>query len=123
VGPTDWVRGVAFSPDGQRILSCGGEKDKTLCLWEVESGKLLRRFHGHGRGVCQVAFSPDGYQGLSGSADGSVRLWDVEPGEQLAVLWGHQHVVTAVAFSPDGQRALSGSVDGTMRLWALEVHK
>ncbi|HEX8204051.1 MAG TPA: hypothetical protein VF590_26480, partial [Isosphaeraceae bacterium] len=59
------------SPDGQRILS--GGQDHLMILWDVETGRELRRFQGHTRGVIGAAFSPDGRRALSGS-DGRGRL-------------------------------------------------
>ena len=69
---------VAFSPDNQKILS--GSGDKTLRLWDVSSGKLLKSFLGHTKWVYSVAFSPDGLQIVSGSEDQSAKLWDDESG-------------------------------------------
>jgi WD40 repeat protein len=68
--------------------------------------------------VWSVAFSPDGRQIVSGSADNSLRLWDASSGKQLGPqLKGHTAWVYSVAFSPDGRRIVSGSGDKTLRLW------
>ncbi|HJO73215.1 MAG TPA: hypothetical protein QGG32_10265, partial [Rhodospirillales bacterium] len=66
---------VAFSPDGRHVVSGGA--DKTLRLWETNSGRLVRNFEGHEGRVVSVVLSADGRHALSGSADGSVRLWEV----------------------------------------------
>ena len=52
------VTSVAFSPDGQRVLT--GSNDDTARLWDANSGNLLRIFSGHTDVVTSVAFSPDG---------------------------------------------------------------
>jgi WD40 repeat protein len=112
---TDWVNGVAFSPDGQTALSASA--DETLILWDVATGSIMRRFEGHTGGVNAVAFSPDGKMALSGSDDGSLILWEVASGEILRRFEGHTEGVTRVAFSPDGEMALSGSYDNSLILW------
>jgi len=112
------VRSVVFSPDGQRALS--GSKDKTVRLWDVESGRCLRVLESHTNSVRSVAWSPDGQRALSGSEDHTVRLWDVQSGRCLRVLEGHTDCVRSVAWSPDGGRALSGSEDKTIRLWDVQ---
>jgi WD40 repeat protein len=111
------VNAVAFSPDGARVLS--GSDDKTIKLWDVATGALLRTFAGHSDRVTSVAFSPDGTHVLSGSWDGT-KLWDVATGALLRSFQGHTGAVTSVAFSPDGTRVLSGSAgnnDKTLKLW------
>jgi WD40 repeat protein len=65
--------GIALSPDGRRALS--GGFDRTMRLWDVETGKQLGLFRGHTDLVYDVAFSPDGQKALSSSFDMSLRLW------------------------------------------------
>jgi hypothetical protein len=74
-GNSGYVKGMALSPDGRRLLT--GHEDKTVRLWEVATGKELRRFEGHTAAVNCVAFSHDGTQALSGSEDRTVRLWNL----------------------------------------------
>src|SRR6266446_1978102 len=56
-GHTDWVYATQFSPDGRKLLS--GSGDKTLRLWDVETGEELKTFRGHTELIGSVAFSPD----------------------------------------------------------------
>jgi eukaryotic-like serine/threonine-protein kinase len=72
---TDWVRALAFSPDGQRLAS--GSVDQTIRVWSVTNQTELCCLRGHQSGVVALAFLPDGRTLLSGGDDGSIRLWDL----------------------------------------------
>ena len=113
----DSVWSVAFSPDGQRLVS--GSADKTVRVWDADTGKPVGRpLAGHTDDVMSVAFSPDGERIVSGSWDKTVRVWDADTGEPFGQpLTGHTDRVNSVAFSPDGTRIVSGSTDNTVRLW------
>jgi WD40 repeat protein len=67
--------GVAYSPDGKRILTCGYGTDHTVRLWDAETGKAVQVLEGHTAMALSVAFLPDGRHAVSGSYDKTVRLW------------------------------------------------
>ena len=75
-GHSDFVRSVALSSDGTRIVS--GSKDKTVRVWDAQSGKCLRTLEGHSHQVKSVALSADGTRIVSGSWDETVRVWDAQ---------------------------------------------
>lgn len=118
-GHTATILAIAVSPDGKLALS--GSEDRTLRLWDVQTGQELRRFEGHRAAIGAVAFSPDGRRAVSGSHDRTVRLWDVETGRELRALTSHTDAVSSVTFSPDGRRILSGSHDRSLLLWDAET--
>ena len=110
---------VAFSPDGRYALS--GSQDKTLKLWEVETGRCVRTTAGHEGRVMSVGCSPDGRYALSGSGDETLKLWEVETGWCVRTIEGHEQPVSSVACGPDGRYALSGSGDKTLKLWEIKT--
>ena len=110
-----WPDCLAFSPDGQFLLS--GSFDNTLKLFNINTRKLVRTFEGHSDDVNSVAFSPDGQRVLSGSKDKTIKLWNLSTGQLIHTFKGHSKDVNSVVFSPDGSFIASGSDDDTVKLW------
>jgi WD40 repeat protein len=115
VQPT-WVDTAAWLPDGKRVISTGNTGDNTVHLWDVESGKELRRFAGHEQPAITVAVAPDGRTALSCGKDGTLRQWSLAPRDPV-VLSGHEGEVWSAAFSPDGKLLATAGADRTVRLW------
>ena len=115
VGHSGDILSVAFSRDGKYIVS--GGQDKTIKLWEFQSGLKIKTFIGHTDRVTSVAFSPDGKQIISGSYDGDIKLWDSQSGQEIKTLKGYHWHVTSVAFSPDGKQIISGGYNNLIKLW------
>ncbi|ETO07442.1 hypothetical protein RFI_29950, partial [Reticulomyxa filosa] len=114
-GHSGAIRKVQFSPDGTKIVSCS--TDKTIRLWDIASGKEIKKLEGHLHWVLGVQFSPDGSKLVSCSSDKTVRIWDVESGRELEILKGHSDLVLGAQFSPDGSSVVSCSNDKTIRIW------
>ncbi|MDX2263668.1 MAG: WD40 repeat domain-containing protein [Hyphomicrobiales bacterium] len=124
-GHEDVVNAVAVSSDAKTVVS--GSEDKTVKLWEVETGKLIRTFAGS-TSVNAVAILPDGKTIVSGSGeyrenDDNVRLWEAGTGKLIRTLGGHGDLVTAVAVTGDGKTIVSGSCDQAIILWDVGTGK
>lgn len=117
IDPRDYVRSVAFSPDGRLLAS--GFLYGGLQVWQVDSGMKLFAHTAHYASIQSVAFSPNNQLLATGSRDRLIKLWDAETGRELQALKGHTSEVRAVAFSPDGQWLVSAAHDLTVRLWRV----
>lgn len=119
----DFIRTLAFSPDGLQVLSSCN--NGSVQLWDLQTRALVQTFQAHTDVVHSLAFSPDGGRVLSGSRDTMVRLWDKATGKQVQIFKGHTRGVAngvyGVAFSPDGRRVASAGDDRTVRLWDIET--
>ena len=106
----NWVYPAIFSPDGKKVLTTGG--DKTVRIWDVETGKELHKLEGHLDHVRIIVFTPDGKKAISASQDANVKIWDVDTGKELHNLEGSAYATHRPApalLSPDGARIVLGS--------------
>lgn len=87
-GATRTVRGgsLALSPNGQILAGAHSILDRTIKIWNLRTGELLRTLTGHSDSVVAVAFSLDGQTLVSGSEDTKILIWDLHTGEVLRTL-------------------------------------
>jgi WD40 repeat protein len=125
---TQVILGLAFSPDGRRLVSVAGRSERVipssnkrpgeLEVWDAATGKVLFSRQDPD-GLRCVAFSHDGKRLAAGGQGGVVRVWDVAREKEILALPGHTREVTGVAFAPDGKRLASVALDNTVQVWNI----
>lgn len=92
-GHRDYVVSASWSADSRRIVTGGGGRDKSVNVWDADSGRLLASFTGHQEDVEAVAFFPGGTRLISASEDKTIKVWDIAERRLL---------LTAIGFGDDG---------------------
>jgi len=120
-----------------------GSRDKTIKLWDTQSGQMLRNLAGHDNWVRAIVFHPTGKYLLSASDDNTIRVWELRTAKCFKIVQAHSHFVTCLAWGrqsttakPDGDGqakangasssdqvervanvVASGCVDQTIKIW------
>lgn len=114
-GHSNGVTSVAFSHNSTHLASASG--DKTVKIWDVNSGACLQTLEGHSSTVTSIAFSHDSTWLASASYDKTVKILDASSGVCLQTLTGHRNGVTSIAFSHNSTQMASASEDMTVKIW------
>jgi len=119
-GHSEPVACVVLSSDGQFALSASW--DKTMRLFDMNSGATVRTFQGHGKDVFSAAFSGDNRQIVSGSRDKTIKLWNTLAECKYTITEDmHTDWVSVVVFSPSAKMPLivSAGWDKLVKVWNL----
>ena len=112
----EWTAGegavlfASFLPDGQSLLT--GSQDRTARLWDIQTGRELRRYSGFGETRVQ-GISADGMLALINSHHGT-HLVDTNIAREPRAFLGSD--LSSLMYSPDGSRILIGDA-GSVYLW------
>jgi len=120
VGHRRAVLSVDFSPAGHAGTIASASADRTIRLWNSETGELLRTIVGHADDVWSVDFSPRGDRLVSASQDFTARIWKVDTGNECQRFRQHNEPVFCARFSPDGRFVASGGYDKRVLLWPAD---
>jgi guanine nucleotide-binding protein subunit beta-2-like 1 protein len=123
-GHSEPVSEIVLSSDGMFGLSSSW--DKTMRLWDMNTGSTVRTFQGHKKDVNSVAFSGDNRQIVSGSRDKTIKLWNTLAECKFTISEEmHSDWVSKVAFSPSAKMPLivSAGWDKLVKVWNLSTCK
>ncbi|MBF0143883.1 MAG: SUMF1/EgtB/PvdO family nonheme iron enzyme [Magnetococcales bacterium] len=127
--PTGTILSVTISPNGR--LAMAADTEGVIHLWDMATGRPIRRMTGHQGAVPQVSFSADGHLGLSVGVDGIFRIWDLKH-ETLHLAVSLETPLLTAAFTADDSRVLAGAADGSLffvdanrhrKVWSLQAHR
>ncbi|GLD93339.1 hypothetical protein PINS_up001931 [Pythium insidiosum] len=108
---------IDWSPDGQCLLSCGGENNNIIQLWNPLTGRRGRRFQHPAETVTTVKWHPSGKQFLSGSIEKSLVLWNVED-SAITYQWTGRRILD-IAVHLDGSRVYALTGTNEIRVYSL----
>ena len=109
---------AVFSPDGRQIAAT---IEKTVYLWEVETGQLLQEIKGDFLGANSVQFDHGGQRIVTGGDNRTVKLWDTRTGLEITTLKGYRWPVEYASFSPDDLRLAVAEQDVSVKIWDVQM--
>jgi RNA polymerase sigma factor (sigma-70 family) len=124
-GPRDSARAIAFSPDGQFVVSAGW--GSTIDVWDAATGRFLRTLPGKARCLLLLTFTPDGRTLLAGSLptqpEGGIHRWDFMTGKESGTCSiASEKPALAVTVSADSKRMTTVSTERAA-VWDLASGK
>jgi WD40 repeat protein len=127
MGTQDGISGVnwvAWSPDGDRILTTHGNPevggaDTSTRIWDSETGELLLVIYGHTGCIWIGGWSPNEQRIFTASMDGTIRVWDANSGAEILKLSTPTDWNAFAAWSPVGTRLVTANDKNTAQVWRV----
>jgi len=92
---------MVVSPDGHYLATTSW--DKSIKLWDVASGKLVKTLKGNSSAVKNVDFTADMKHIISGSSDSIIRFLDINSSMNIKTFFGQDNWGFPLDISPDGR--------------------
>ena len=104
------LRDISYSPNEKLVAT--SSVDKTIKVWDVETGVLVHDLKGHSSWIRQILFSNDGGYIISASGDGEIKKWRLSDGQEVLNFQQTQSAVECISFSRDERTLYAGNWDG-----------
>jgi WD40 repeat protein/serine/threonine protein kinase len=114
------VHAVAFTPNGESLLSAGGLSGKeglAVQVWDVARGKRSASLAEESGTVFCVACAPDGNTWATATGTGGLKVWQADTGQVLWQVVGHAGHIHCTTYAPGSATLATGSRDKTVKLW------
>ncbi|CAO3622495.1 unnamed protein product [Cunninghamella blakesleeana] len=115
------VYSVKYHPNESHVVT--GGYDKTVRMFDVNTGTIVKTFPGHQSAVTKTIFNPLGNLIITGSKDNTIKFWDIVSGLCIRTIQSHLGEVTSVEMNSSGTLLLSSSKDNSNRLWDVRMVK
>ena len=117
------VNKVAISRDNKLLAGAG--VSGMIRLWEIKTGKEIRRWQANAGTLYSLDLSPDGklLATVGASINTSIRIWETATGKEVNPSTDHAASVDSLAFSPDGKTLFSCGADQCVREWDLTTKR
>ena len=120
-GHSSYINCLAVSQNGQFVAS--GSNDRTVKIWDLSTGKLLKTLQGHNFEINNVKFDPSSKYLMSHNF-AETKVWDILNGTELTTVFQDSVFdISSVAFSPDGNLMAVGTFQGWIKIWNIQSKK
>ena len=123
LGHSDIILRITWDRSGTLLAT--GSVDRSVIIWNSETGGQLARLLGHSQGVNQAVWSPLGEGGVAVngqylatcSFDRTIRIWSTRDWNCIVEIQAHQNDIPDIAWSPNGNLLASASADERVSIW------
>ncbi|RCJ38766.1 hypothetical protein A6770_12745 [Nostoc minutum NIES-26] len=120
-GHSSSVDAITITSNGKFLIS--GSNDKSLKVWNLETGREDFSLRGHTDKINTIAVTPNGKLLISGSSDKTIKVWNLDTKTEVFIFKGHTDQITSVTITPSNKRVLSASEDKTIKVWNLKTRR
>lgn len=118
-GHWDSVVAALPTPDGKRLVSVS--LDRTLRLWDLNSGAPLMHFYGCVGNAGSFVVAQNGQSLIYATEDHSLVMYDLGSGTLLRRFRGHSAKISVCLLTPDGQLVIAAASDNSVRVWRVQT--
>ncbi|MDJ0843404.1 WD40 repeat domain-containing protein [Crocosphaera sp.] len=118
-GHTTPIRSLAFSPNGETVISGGGTNEPFLKFWSIRHGDEVDTLRSQSSAILTLAVSPNGKTLITSGEDADVHFWVWPDKGSKVTFFDHYSYVLDLVVTPDSQLLITGALDG-IRVWTLE---
>jgi WD40 repeat protein len=115
-GHTDSIGSVAISRNGKLLASAGAYEDKSVRLWDLQTGVCLWVAGNSESGTDSVAFAANDTLVVGGDGKGLITFWEVTSGNKRGSISAHTERISSIAVDPTGTKVVSGSWDKSIKI-------